>query len=251
MKKPSAPASPPKALTLSRTQAKRLRWAAWSLPLAAAALLLISGQAHALYKVVQPDGTVTYTDRPPQTQATATGSSTGTGAANGAKKTGSATITTVAAAGAASVDPSSLPYEVKMAAQKSPVVLYTVEKCAPCDQGRSLLRQRGIPFQERTAKTNEDRDAWKEATGGTQAPVLTVGSQKFSGFQESSWTSSLDAAGYPKANKLPGTYQQAQASSIAPERAAAKPAGSSRPSRDASPALATQATPSAPGGIRF
>jgi len=39
------------------------------LPWAAAALLMAAGPAWALYKVVGPDGKVTYTDRPPTAQA--------------------------------------------------------------------------------------------------------------------------------------------------------------------------------------
>jgi glutaredoxin len=243
MKSRSTLAPHPAAHAVSLTCApgarrKALRATATALTLSALtalALMATAMPAHALYKVVRPDGTVTYTDRPPQQETPSKAGQSGT------------KITTVAASSSANIDPSSLPYEVRIAAQKSPVVLYTAENCQPCVQGRALLMQRGIPFQERTAKSGEDLAAWKEVTGGTQAPVLTVGGQKLSGFQNGAWTAALDGAGYPSASKLPSSFKQADASSIAPERkltAATKPEA-------AAPVQATQAAPSAPGGIRF
>lgn len=46
--------------------------------------------------------------------------------------------------------PSSPSYAVRQAAAKYPVVLYTAAHCTePCQQARSLLNGRGVPFAER------------------------------------------------------------------------------------------------------
>lgn len=164
--------------------------------------------AWAQYKVVGPDGKVTYTDRPPP-------------AAEGK---------TVPLRGGkdSSVGDAGLPYALRTVASRFPVTLYTTPDCSPCDQGRQLLRQRGIPFRERTAATDADRAAWASTVGSQEAPVLTIGSQKLKGFQDSSWHSYLDAAGYPRESQLPASYtppapQPLVAAAPAPQPEAAPP----------------------------
>lgn len=182
--------------------------------------------AWAQYKVVGPDGKVTYTDRPPP----------------------SAEGKTVPLRGGRDVAGSdaNLPYALRNVMGRYPVTLYTTADCAPCDQGRQMLRQRGIPFRERTATTDADRAAWASAVGGTQAPVLTIGSQKLSGFQDAAWNSYLDAAGYPRESQLPASYTPPAPQPLV----AVAPA----PQPDAAPAPApTPAAPPPPasGGFRF
>jgi glutaredoxin len=146
-----------------------------------------------------------------------------------------------------------LPFEVRQAATKYPVTLYTTTgACDPCNAGRQLLKQRGIPFTERQAVTGEDVDALERITGGRDAPTLTVGAQVLRGFATDPWTQTLDAAGYPRDSRLPSTYQPRPVAPVVERREAALARGNA-PVRQlpvAPPPVATTA-PGAPGGIRF
>ncbi len=166
-----------------------------ALPLAA---LLFAAAAQAQYKIVGPDGRVTYTDRPPA-------------AAQGERV---APMGRVAAE--ASGSSAALPLELRQAASRYPVTLYTAANCVPCDTGRQLLNQRGIPFAERVASTVEDSQALERLSGGREVPVLTIGGQMLRGLQSESWNSYLDAAGYPRVSKLPATYRQPAAAPLVP-----------------------------------
>jgi glutaredoxin len=192
--------------------------------LATAALLVLAGPAHAVYKVVGPDGKVTYTDTPPVDS--------------------SAKVKPVAVGAGSAGAPSlaGLPFEVQQAAAKYPVTLYTSTECGPCDGARQLLRQRGIPFAEKTLNnTSADQAALQRLAGTTSVPVLAVGQQQLKGLTPGEWHSYLDAAGYPKDNKLPASYRQplptplltvaeptpanaADATPVPAERAPARPA---------------------------
>jgi hypothetical protein len=93
-----------------------------------------------------------------------------------------------------------LPYETRIAKQKFPVTLYVGAGCGEtCDQARSLLSKRGIPFSERLLKTKQDIEAFKQLSGiDGEVPVLAVGKSFLKGFLESKWNEELDIAGYPK-----------------------------------------------------
>lgn len=198
----------------------RLRTAA-----ALAALVLAAMPAHALFKVVGPDGKVTYTDRPP------------------AATEGRAT--TVNRDGSSASTDASLPFALRQVMARFPVTLFTAAKCEACDLGRQLLTRRGIPFSERTATTEEDRAAWEKVVGGQEAPVLRVGGQVLRGFNATAWEETLDVAGYSRTSQLPPNYRAG----------AAEPLVERRPSRP--PVTAPEAPPalpepgSNPGGIRF
>jgi glutaredoxin len=197
------------------------------------ASLLASLPAHALYKVVGPDGKVTYTDQPP------------TSAQN--------KVQSVNQRGGGSEEDSgpALPFELRQVAQRYPVTLYTADKCSGCDAGRQLLRDRGIPYSERTVSTAEDIAALGRLTGGTDVPVVSIGTQVLRGFQRADWSSYLDVAGYPKTSKLPAGYPAAQRQPLTVKQAAPEPA----PERAAAPAPAPAPAPAAPAdnpaGIRF
>jgi glutaredoxin len=156
---------------------------AWAVGTALA--LSAPGAAWAQYKVVTPDGRVTYTDRPPVDAA--------------AKVTPLGKATTLPVAGPANP----LPTELQRLAERFPVVLFTAENCAACESGRQALRQRGIPYTERLIVSNDDVAALERTTGGRTVPTLTVGGQALRGFAASDWTSYLDAAGYPRESRLP------------------------------------------------
>jgi glutaredoxin len=200
----------------------------------AAIALLWPGTGFALFKVVNPDGTVTYTDRPPQVVPN-------TRITNLARP-GSPTIT----------EPEvPLPAELRQAMQRHPVTLYTASECGPCDAGRQLLSVRGVPFSERRISSEEDAQAFERLFGTRTLPVLTVGAQPLKGLSDVDWTAYLDAAGYPKQSRLPKGWQ-APAPMPMTERATAAPA---RPQPPPPPAPAAPPEPStgepAQGGVRF
>jgi len=192
----------------------------------ACAALLAALPAWALYKVVGPDGKVTYTDRPPTSDAGKAVPLTGN--ANGAP----------AAA--------SLPYALRNAVSRFPVVLYTVSDCDSCDRGRDLLRSRGVPFQERIASSDADKAAWQSKLSSSQAPVLSVGGQMLRGLSVDQWNAYLDVAGYPRESQLPANY-----SAPPPQPLIDRPAPVPVPEPEPAPAAATAPPPPASGGFRF
>lgn len=164
--------------------------------LLAIAMSAAAGIAHAeLYKWTGPDGKTVYSDRPP----------TGAVAAQKPRLPGAAS------------DSVPLPYELSQAAANHPVVLYTTANCAPCDSARKLLRERGIPFTEKTVTTAEDGARLQKVAGGDgQLPVLTIGRAVQSGFESGAWQTALTSAGYPQSNRLPRNYVHPPAQPLAP-----------------------------------
>jgi len=198
--------------------------------LALSALAATVPLAHAQYKVIGSDGKVTYTDRAPSP-------SEGRVTALGAR------------ASVDAVEPD-LPYELRQAATKYPVTLYTTTGvCDACSAGRQLLRQRGIPFTERQAVTSEDVDALEKLSGGRDAPTLTIGSQVVRGLVHDTWNQYLDAAGYPRESKLPPGYQPRPVVSVVERPQAPVARGEAQPVARPSAPFATNAP--APSGIRF
>ncbi|HAL38963.1 MAG TPA: NrdH-redoxin [Polaromonas sp.] len=152
-------------------------------------------QAQQVYRIVGPDGKVTFSDQPPPPASNAKVS-----AANGSS-----------AGGAASAG---LPFELRQVATKYPVTLYTGNNCAPCGAGRSLLISRGVPFTEKTVATNEDTQALQRMSGDSSLPFMTIGSQQLKGFSDAEWTQFLDAAGYPASSALPASYRRPAPASL-------------------------------------
>lgn len=93
-----------------------------------------------------------------------------------------------------------LPYATRLALQNFPVTLYVSEGCGEtCDQARSMLSKRGIPYSEKVLRTTQDVEAFKQISGfGGVVPVLVVGKNFLKGFLEPDWNQELDIAGYPK-----------------------------------------------------
>lgn len=194
-------------------------------------------QAQQIYRIVGPDGRVTFSDRSPTLSAN--GVKTGEGSA--ARPPDSAA-------------PAGLPYELRQVALKYPVVLHTAENCAPCAAGRAMLASRGVPFSEKTVMTVADKDALQRLSGGSLLPFLTLGSQKLNGFSGIEWTDLLSAAGYPKSSALPSGYRlPAPAPLVAVAEA---PAGDAMPAGPVKPAPAERPAAAPVGGanpssIRF
>lgn len=194
--------------------------------LALATLLLSALPAHALFKVVGPDGRVTYSDRAPP---------------------GDTRAVQVNRDGSIAANEATLPFALRQVMAKFPVTLYTASKCEACEMGRALLQRRGIPFAERTATTNEDKEVWEKVTGGQEAPVMKIGAQVMRGFNASAWEETLDVAGYSRQSQLPPNYKAAAAQPLVEPKATKPPV--------AAPEVATTPAPidpqSNPRGIRF
>ncbi len=201
-----------------------------TLTLTMAGLLAVAGPAWAQYKVVGPDGKVTYTDRPVVAPA------------------GGQVQPLRAAVAAAAAARAPLPLELRGVAERFPVTLYTSAECPPCDSGRAMLQQRGIPFTERLVSSDDDTAALQRITNGRTVPALTVGGQALRGFLDADWQSTLDLAGYPKESKLPRGWSAGPATPLV-ARAPAPDAPAARPPAAAAPAPAEPAPAS--GGIRF
>jgi glutaredoxin len=110
----------------------------------------------------------------------------------------------------------SLPYELARAVKLHPVTLYTTARCDACDQGRALLRARGIPFAEKTVNTAEDREQLQRAGGKDELPLLVVGNRPVTGFAAGTWNEALDAASYPRKSVLPPDYRTGASEAAAP-----------------------------------
>ena len=215
--------------------------AAW-LALAVAVGTLAPAQAQQVFRIVGPDGKVTFSDRPPA----ASSATAGVNAAN--------------AAAASSTASAGLPFELRQVAGKYPVTLYTSDNCAPCSSARSLLTTRGVPFAEKTVSTADDTQALQRISGETSLPFVTIGSQQLKGFSDAEWTQYLTAAGYPSSSVLPSSYRFPAATPLVAVTAA--PAAAA-PASDAAASSAAVKAPAArpvrppantndnPSGIRF
>jgi glutaredoxin len=151
-----------------------------SLALIVALMMVIApATAGKLYKWVDKDGRVHYTDQLPPPEAKTTER----------KQLGDKAS-----------DAPVVPYALQQAAKNFPVTLYTADQCGDaCSQASALLGQRGVPFTERNARDPAAAEELKALIGGKlEVPVMKLGSQVVRGYEESTWNTALDAAGYPK-----------------------------------------------------
>lgn len=183
-----------------------------------ALLLCAAGASAQVYKWVDAKGKTHVSDRPPPVEQ-------------------------AAAISAAPANPATdLPYALALAVRNAPVTLYTTSPCSPCDQARSLLRGRGIPFSEKTVNTAADMEKLKQVAPDGQLPALSVGSKTSMGYESIAWGKLLDYAGYPASRMLPPGYQFPQ-----PVAAAGPaPVAASTAVADAAPARRRPAAPPPP-----
>lgn len=191
-----------------------------------------TAMAQQLYRIVGPDGRVTFSDQPPPPSAnvkvtTGRGGSFSESAGNVA-----------------------LPFELRSVVQRFPVTIYTSKDCGPCESGRNLLRNRGVPFTERTVETTEDATSLKRLSGDSTLPFATIGGQQLKGFSDLEWSQFLDAAGYPKTSQLPPNYRNPAPSPLV-ARAAPAAAPAAAEASVPAPASTPVPEPSNPAGIRF
>lgn len=163
-----------------------------------------------LYRWVDADGKVHYSDQPPPANIKQVEK----------KKT---------AGGKPSEAP--LPYALQQAVKNFPVTLYTSECGDACARARELLAKRGIPYTDMDATDPAVQEELRKLTGGAlRVPVLKVGRDALKGFEEGMWNTSLDVAGYPQTAVIlprPPT-KPAKPTAAAPPAAPAPPAEASR-----------------------
>ena len=192
----------------------------------------VLAQAQSVYRIVGPDGKVTFSDKPPISASQGTVATTGTGAAAAASAT-------------------SLPFELRQVVGKYPVTLYSSADCAPCASGRSFLSSRGVPFSERTVSTQEDIDALKRLVSEGTLPVLAIGSQRIKGYSDAEWTQYLDAAGYPRNSMLPSGYRNPPASPLVTVQKPVAAKAEEKPDTRPEPVSPSAPSKSNPAGIQF
>ncbi|HEX4859492.1 MAG TPA: glutaredoxin family protein [Usitatibacteraceae bacterium] len=165
-------------------------------------LVCAAAQAQQLYKWVDKDGKISYSDTPPPKEA--------------------GNVKQQRYGDNAPSPDDSLPYETRLAQQKNPVTLYASACGEACDGARNLLSVRGIPYAAKNPETDlATFEALKKVAGSAQVPVLVVGDEVLKGFLDSAWHAALTAAGYPKSalRRLP-----APAAAAAPAPAKDAPA---------------------------
>jgi glutaredoxin len=142
-------------------------------------LMVVVGTLHAgeLYRWVDENGRVHYTDQPPPPQArNAQRKQLGNRPGEGP-----------------------VPFALQQAMKNFPVTLYVAEGCGEgCKAAVAYLNKRGVPFTQKDAQQEANATALMALTGGKlEVPVATVGSNVLRGYEESAWKTTLDAAGYP------------------------------------------------------
>jgi hypothetical protein len=164
------------------------------LALAAAAGFAQSQSGETVFRWVDKDGRVHYSDQNPPKDAREVKEKRVTG-------------TNV-------IDTSGPGYALRKAQQDHPVSLYTAVTCeAECKQARDFLGARGVPYSEISLKSAEEAGGYKRLFGDEVfVPSITVGSQKHKGFEGGAWAKLLEDAGYPRA-AAPATAQPRQSSS--------------------------------------
>lgn len=132
-----------------------------------------------MYKWIDKDGKVHYTDSPPPGQK--------------AKKldlkintiTGPATVSTIGSSGSTAVP----------AKGTTNVKLYTTTWCGYCKRAKAYLQARGTPFQEIDVETSAQGQSEFRALGGRGVPVILVGNQRMDGYSEGTLAGMLKQAG--------------------------------------------------------
>ncbi len=146
-----------------------------------ALLLMISGLAAAqvqqVYRYIDVDGRVVYSDKPPPP---------------GAKDAQAKRI------GGNSIETSDLSFATAQAQERYPVTLYTFACGVICDSAQGLINKRGVPHTVIDVSQGDGADRLKRLTGSLDAPTIQVGDQYATGFSEGKWQGMLTEAGYPK-----------------------------------------------------
>jgi glutaredoxin len=148
-----------------------------ALSIVAIAALAADADAQALYRYVDANGRVVYSDQPPPPSV-------------------KDAQTRQLPENVIETDPR--PLQARQAAEHFPVTLYTFD-CDICREAQALLVKRGIPFQTVIVTQEAGAAKLKALTGKQSAPVLTIGDKEImQGYNEQRWQAMLDEAGYPR-----------------------------------------------------
>ena len=181
--------------------------------------IVAPARAQSLYRYVDRDGHVVYSDQPPPPDARGVQSKQLQGNV---------------------IDTDTTLLATRQAMQAFPVTLYTFDCGDICREAQQMLVKRGVPHATVDVTTTEGGTKLKALTGGQSAPVLQVGDKLVAvGYNESRWQSLLDQAGYPK-NAPP----LRTGAGVAPAHAAGTPAAGST----AKPGAATARSAEPPAG---
>jgi glutaredoxin len=147
---------------------------------AAAAVLLLANYpaagADKLYKWVDENGNVTYQDRPPP----------------GDPSQVETFVDEIDSTGAENAPP---PVDV---------VLYSIEVCDICDLVRTLLSERGVPFEEKNVEGSLEVQAeLRQVSGLLTVPVLVIDEQVLKGYNRDLILNELEEAGFSIAVRPP------------------------------------------------
>jgi hypothetical protein len=134
-------------------------------------------QAQQVYRYLDVDGRVVYSDKPPPANA---------------KDAQAKRVT------ANSIETSALTFATQQAQERYPVTLYTFSCGVVCDTAQGVLNKRGVPHTVVDVSQGDGAEKLKKLAGGLDAPALQVGDQYAIGFNESKWQGLLNDAGYPK-----------------------------------------------------
>ena len=179
-----------------------------ALAVAGAAAIVATGAAaqnQQVYRYVDKDGRVVYSDRGPPSDAKDIQSKRLRGNV---------------------IEDNVMPIAAQQAQERFPVTLYSFACGEVCTQAEGLLNRRGVPFATVNVETAEGAEQLNKMTGELRAPVLQVGDRTFvKGYSEQQWNAALDEAGYPKAQPprrtAPTRVPTMESASAAPATAAA------------------------------
>jgi len=140
-----------------------------------------SVSAQQMYRYVDADGRVVYTDRPPPPNARQVEQKNLRGNV---------------------IETGDTPLATREAQQRNPVTLFVFDCGELCDRAKGLLNRRGVPHELLDTTNADNAERLKKASGGLEVPVLQVGSRILKGLDESQWQAALDQAGYPRTPPL-------------------------------------------------
>ena len=138
---------------------------------------IASAQVQQVYRYVDVDGKVVYSDKPPPPNAKD---------AQAKRVTGN------------SIETSALSYATQQAQERYPVTLFSFSCGVVCDTAQGMLNKRGVPHTVVDVSSGDGADKLKKLSGSLDAPALQVGEQYAVGFNETKWQGMLTDAGYPK-----------------------------------------------------
>jgi glutaredoxin len=152
-----------------------------------AAIASAQAIAQQMYRWVDKDGKIHYTQNPPPRDA--------------AKSVQQRRLSP----GGPAEGSEQMPFEVRQAVANFPVTLFTTPDCTHgCNEVRELLNNRGIPHREISVTDEASTKTLKTMTGDIRVPVLLVGRSVEKGFEESALNNALDSAGYPRTSAFAG-----------------------------------------------